>query len=127
MARHPDINILYVDDEKDNLFVFQANFRRKFEVHTSSSPLDALDQLALNYQDIQVVISDMRMPHMNGLSFIKKAKEQYSHIAYFLLTGYGYNEEIQEALSSQLIDHCFTKPFDVSEIEKAILHSVSKK
>ena len=39
MTQHPDITVLYVDDEKDNLFVFKANFNRKFEVITTLSPL----------------------------------------------------------------------------------------
>ncbi len=127
MVAYPDIHILYVDDEKDNLFVFKANFKRKFDVITAISPIDALDQLEANYRDIKVVISDMRMPQMSGLTFIRKAKEKYSDISYFILTGYGHSKEIQEALSSHLIDQCFTKPFDVDEIESTILNAVLNK
>jgi YesN/AraC family two-component response regulator len=40
----------------------------------------------------------MRMPVMNGVEFIVQAKELYKNIAYFILTGFEYNEEIEEAL-----------------------------
>jgi len=38
------------------------------------------------------VISDMRMPEMNGIEFITKAKNEFKNIAYFILTGYDQNE-----------------------------------
>lgn len=126
MTQHPDITVLYVDDEKDNLFVFKANFNRKFEVITTLSPLDALEQLELHHEDIIVVISDMRMPVMNGVEFIKKAKAKYNNICYYILTGYGHNEEIEAALESRIIEDYFTKPFDAVEIEKAILDATSR-
>lgn len=117
----PRISILYVDDEKDNLFVFKANFSRKFDVITSLSPVSALEQLELHHDDIIAVISDMKMPVMSGLEFIRQAKEKYQNIFYFLLTGYGYDEEIQHALKDELILSCFHKPFDVEEIEEAVM------
>ncbi|WP_421879204.1 response regulator [Marinoscillum sp.] len=126
MTQHPDITVLYVDDEKDNLFVFKANFNRKFEVITTLSPLDALEQLELHHDEIIVVISDMRMPVMNGVEFIKKAKAKYNNICYYILTGYGHNEEIEAALESRIIEDYFTKPFDAVEIEKAILDATSR-
>lgn len=125
MIKHPDITILYVDDEKDNLFVFKANFNRKFEVITTLSPIDALNELDLHHDDIIVVISDMRMPVMNGVEFIKKAKEKYQNIFYYILTGYGHNNEIEAAIEDQIIEDYFTKPFDALEIEKAILDATS--
>ncbi|MEQ9306623.1 MAG: response regulator [Marinoscillum sp.] len=125
MVAHPDITVLYVDDEKDNLFVFNANFNRTFEVITSISPSLALEELEAHHNEIIVVISDMRMPEMNGVQFIRKAKEMYDDIFYYILTGYGYNPEIEEALSDQIIEKSFSKPFDVNEIESAILEAVS--
>lgn len=125
MQRYPDITVLYVDDEKDNLFVFKANFNRKFEVLTSTSPILALEQLDVRHDDIIAVISDMKMPVMNGVEFIRKAKAKYEHIFYFLLTGFGHNEEIEEAQESKLIMNCFKKPFDVDEIEEAIVNAAN--
>ncbi|HCX22875.1 MAG: response regulator [Flammeovirgaceae bacterium] len=125
MIQHPEITVLYVDDEKDNLFVFKANFNRKFEVITTLSPEEALNELDLHHDEIIVVISDMRMPDMNGVEFIKKAKAKYKNIFYYILTGYGHNQEIEAAIEDKLIENYFTKPFDALEIEKAILDVTS--
>jgi DNA-binding NtrC family response regulator len=124
MAEYPNIRVMYVDDEADNLFVFNANFRRKFEIVTKISASDALLELDAVDSQIQVVISDMRMPEMNGINFIKRAKEKHQHISYFILTGYGHSAEIQDAVAQQVISKCFTKPFDVVDIENTILRAV---
>lgn len=126
MPKYPNITVLYVDDEKDNLFVFKANFNRKFQVLTSVSPVLALEELDIHHDDIIAVISDMKMPVMNGVEFIRKAKEKYANIFYFILTGFGHNPEIEEAMATNLILKYFQKPFDVEEIESAILDAANQ-
>jgi response regulator RpfG family c-di-GMP phosphodiesterase len=120
-----NITILYVDDEEANLFVFEKMFETKYKVLTAHSGKEGLEELKDHSADIIVVISDMRMPLMNGVEFIKKAKSTYSNIAYFILTGFDFNDEIAEALETKLIHKFFTKPFDMSEIEQAITDAVS--
>jgi len=67
------IKILYVDDEEPNLYLFKYNFSKYFEVFTANRGSEALE--VLNEQhDIKVVISDMKMPLMSGIEFIKKNK-----------------------------------------------------
>ncbi|MGE4288384.1 MAG: response regulator [Salinivirgaceae bacterium] len=114
-----EITLLYVDDEPLNLTLFEINFRRKYKVLTAGSGAEGLQKLEGN-QDIIVVISDMKMPGMNGIEFIKKAKEQYNHIAYFILTAFDINKEIKEALDQKLINRYFNKPFNIKEIDGAI-------
>jgi response regulator RpfG family c-di-GMP phosphodiesterase len=126
MASNKSITILYVDDEDINLFLFKANFQSKFNIITSLSATKALEELENHHDEIIVVISDMRMPVMNGIEFIEKAKEKYNNIFYYILTGFDYNEEIENALKTNLIQKFFTKPFNVEEIEKAIFEAVKK-
>ena len=59
----------------------------------------------------------MHMPKMNGVQFIEKAQEQINDIPYFILSGYAFNDEIDQALKENKIQKFFTKPFDRSEIE----------
>lgn len=120
MIESEDITILYVDDEEPNLFLFQVAFEDKYEVITSISGQEGLEKLKNAHNRIIVVISDMRMPEMNGVEFIKKAREQYSHIGYFILTGFDYNDEIDQAIKENIIHKFFTKPFRQEEIESAI-------
>jgi len=119
------IKILYVDDEEPNLYLFKYNFSKYFEVFTANRGSEALE--VLNEQhDIKVVISDMKMPLMSGIEFIKKAQETYSSTKYFLLTGFDINDEIKDALNKQLILKCFKKPFNKVEIQTTIQSAVVK-
>jgi response regulator RpfG family c-di-GMP phosphodiesterase len=115
-----NVTVLYVDDEENNLFLFKASFSGEYNVLTALSGNEGLEKLEKFHKDIIVVISDMRMPNMNGIEFVQKARERYSNIAYFILTGFDYNEQIQNALNNNLIQSFFTKPFDVAEIKKSI-------
>jgi two-component system response regulator (stage 0 sporulation protein F) len=107
--------ILYVDDEIINLQLFKLVFSKIYEVLTAENGLKGLELLD-NNQDISIVISDMKMPFMNGIEFIQKSKAKYVDISYFILTGYEITDEIQEALDLGLIVKYFRKPFNKSEI-----------
>ncbi|MEP5611315.1 MAG: response regulator [Cyclobacteriaceae bacterium] len=112
--------VLFVDDEEINLFLFEKTFERDFKVLTALSGLEGLEKLKENGEQIKVVISDMRMPSMNGLEFVEKARIQFDQISYFILTGYSFSEELESALELKLIDQLFKKPFDYASIKNAI-------
>ena len=112
-------SVLYVDDEPINLKLFELNVHCTFNVITALSGFEGLEILK-NNPDIPIVISDMRMPRMDGLEFIAKAKEQFPNIIFYILTGYEINEEISEALNDKLINKYFRKPLNYKEIEKSI-------
>jgi len=111
--------ILYIDDEIINVKLFVYNFSKRYELLTGYCGEEGLELLE-QYPDIKVVISDMRMPGMNGLEFVAAAKERFPDKAYFLLTGYDVNPEIREALDKKLIQKYLRKPFMLYEIEAAI-------
>lgn len=111
--------ILYVEDEVLNRKLFELHFSRKYEVYIAEDGLQGLDVLD-NHTDIFVIISDMKMPGMNGLEFIRKAKESYPLKKYFILTGFEISQEIEQALDSGLILKYFRKPFNAKEIESVI-------
>lgn len=119
------ITILYVDDEPINLMIFSINFKNKFNVITALSGEEGLEKLA-EESSISVVISDMKMPRMNGIEFIRTAKADFPNVIFFILTGYDITSEIAHALNEKLINHYFSKPFNVNEIEKAINDSIAK-
>ena len=111
--------VLYVDDEPNNLLLFKAAFRKKFEVITSASAKDGLEQLDA-VPEIELVISDMKMPDMSGVAFVKEAQNRNHRKFFFILSGFDFNEEIEAALSDKLIDRSFKKPFSLEEIQQAI-------
>jgi two-component system response regulator (stage 0 sporulation protein F) len=111
--------ILYIDDEEINIQLFKINFQSKYDVITGFSGSDGLSCLE-THPDIMVVLSDMKMPKMNGLEFIAKAREKYIDQKYFILTGFDITEEIKMAIETGLILKYFRKPFKVKEIMDAI-------
>lgn len=119
------IKVLYVDDEPINLMLFKANFKNKFSIITAESGQQGLQELKNNPETI-VVISDMKMPGMSGLEFIRIAKLDYPNISFYILTGFDITDEISEALDERLIHKYFRKPFNIKEIELAIFDAVGK-
>jgi two-component system, response regulator, stage 0 sporulation protein F len=115
--------ILYVDDELINLQLFEINFRKKYEVLTVDNGMTGLEVLDKN-PDILVVISDMKMPNMNGIEFIKQAKAKHPDIKFYILTGFEITEEIQEAINLKLILKYFRKPFNMKEIDTEISEAI---
>ncbi|RLD80386.1 MAG: response regulator [Bacteroidetes bacterium] len=113
------VNILYVDDEQLNLELFALVFKKKFNVITAESGFEGLEKLKEN-KDVCIVISDMKMPEMNGIEFINHAKKDFNNIAYFILTGFEITTDIADALKQKLINKYFKKPFNSKEIESTI-------
>lgn len=111
--------VLYVDDEPINLQLFKLLLGDKYNVITAISGEQGLEMLEKNSQ-ITVVFSDMKMPEMNGLEFITTAKEKYSNLRYYILTGYEITDEITNAIQENIILKYLKKPFNIKEIENAI-------
>lgn len=111
--------LLYVDDEPLNLYIFEFNFRKSYDVITGISGYEGLELLKTN-PEIKIVVSDMSMPGMNGIEFIKKAKSEFPDISFFILTGYDITEDIQKALDEGLINKYFRKPLNAKEISMSI-------
>lgn len=111
--------ILYVDDEIINLKLLEANLERKYQVLLAQSGAHGLEMLE-SRNDVQVVISDMKMPGMSGLEFILKAREKFQTPFYYLMTGFDISNEIQAALASSQIVTCFCKPVSMGVIDEEI-------
>ena len=116
--------ILVVDDERLNLVLFERIFSKKYRVLTAISGEAGILQMEKN-PDIDIVISDMQMPGLNGIEFIEQVKPKNSGTHYFILTGYEINEQIKHALEEGTIEHYFQKPFDKEKIE-AILNNLEQ-
>lgn len=111
------VKVLYVDDEEVNLLLFKKIMEKNYTIITAGNGEKGL-QILEEQPDIKYVISDMRMPLMSGLDFIRIAKKKFDDKRYFILTGYNANEETQEAVDSKLIIQYWTKPADFDEIDR---------
>ncbi|MDA3866405.1 MAG: response regulator [Salinivirgaceae bacterium] len=116
--------ILYVDDEEINLELFAINFNDSYEVLTAHDGYGGLEVLDSNI-DVSIVISDMKMPAMNGIEFIKKARQKYPNKKYYILTGFDITNDIEEALSNGLILEYFCKPFEIEKMHRIIAEALN--
>jgi response regulator RpfG family c-di-GMP phosphodiesterase len=100
--------ILLVDDEEAILDGLRRQLRKKFTVHTAGSGAAALELLAV--EPIAVVVSDMRMPQMDGATFLAKVRTQYPNIVRILLTGQADTQSAISAVNEGQIYRFLTKP-----------------
>ncbi len=113
------INVLYVDDELDNLKSFAATFRRDFNVFTAISAKSA--QLVLAGNNIHVLITDQRMPEITGTELLAEAVKKYPYQTRILLTGYSDVEAIIDAINKGQIYKYLQKPWKDEELKSAII------
>ncbi len=117
--------ILYVDDETINLELFQLTFINELEVLTANSAREGLEILEMN-PDIQVVISDLKMPVMNGLDFIKLVKQKSKGRVCMLLTGFMESEVMLEGFNKEFIFRYLMKPWRRDELMDTILEAIRR-
>jgi len=101
--------ILCVDDEPNVLEGLQRNLRKKFEVSTSTSGDAALALLDAG-QTFEVVVSDMRMPSMNGAVLLSRFRERAPDTVRLLLTGYAEIDAAIAAVNQGQLFRFLTKP-----------------
>lgn len=115
-------NILYIDDEVNNLVTFKANFRKDYKIFTAESAEEGRKILGEN--KIQVVITDHRMPGMTGVQFLESILDVYPDPIRILLTGFSDIETIIEAINKGQIYRYVMKPFNPAELKITIDNSL---
>lgn len=111
--------ILCVDDEVNILEGLQDNLRKQFKVHTAESGADGLAILK-EKGPFPVVISDMRMPEMNGAEFLSQVRELYPDTMRILLTGQSDIESAISAVNDGQIFRFLTKPCETDHLSSVI-------
>ena len=119
-----DRKILYVDDEHINLELFKINFRNDFEIFVADSALKGLE--IQNQENINIIVSDLKMPQMNGLEFIEKVKSGSPAKVCILLTAFMESDVMLKAINNELVFRYIMKPWRRNEL-KDILELAIKK
>ncbi|MBU1172656.1 MAG: response regulator [Proteobacteria bacterium] len=109
--------ILFVDDEEAILKSLARLFRRHgYTILTASGGEEALTLIGEQEKKISVIISDQKMPKMNGAAFLEKAKQICPDAIRFLLTGYSEMGAIVDAVNRGEIHRYLTKPWNDDEL-----------
>jgi len=110
--------ILFVDDEQDILDSLYDTFMEDYHVVTTTSANEALK--LFDEQDISLVISDQRMPEMQGSQFLAKINEKKPICKKILLTGYSDLDTAIDAINLGNVDKYFSKPWNSEELKEAV-------
>jgi sigma-B regulation protein RsbU (phosphoserine phosphatase) len=119
-----DIKILVVDDETDIEPLIRQKFRRQIRDKTYNflfavNGLDALARI-IEYPEIGIVLSDINMPEMDGLTLLTKLKElKNSRLKTVIVSAYGDMDNIRTAMNRGAFDF-ITKPVDFEDLEITI-------
>ncbi|MDH5475676.1 MAG: ATP-binding protein [Cyclobacteriaceae bacterium] len=110
--------ILYVDDEQDNLDVFESTFWKEYDLHLAKSASEGME--LLDKEDIQLIITDQRMPLMTGVEFLEKTREKFPKVMRMILTGFSDMGAIIEAVNKGEIVNYINKPWKKDELKLTI-------
>ena len=111
---HSRFSVLFVDDEVENLRVFELAFRREFRIKTANSPEEGLEMIAED--PVAVVLSDHRMPGMTGVEFLTRVREFDPNTVRMLVTAYGDFETLSDAINEGCIYRFIPKPWIPEEM-----------
>ena len=103
-------SILYVDDELDNLLVFEAAFEDHFDVWTASSGERALE--LMDQHPFPVVVADQRMPGMTGAELFEILRRKHPHSKRIMLTGYAEPGAMLDAINQGQVYYFIKKPWE---------------
>ncbi len=122
----PPWSILFVDDEENILNALRRLFRPTgYKVTIAHSGAEAL--AALEQQPVDLIVSDMRMPQMNGAELLEQVRHRWPNTVRILLTGYSDMSMTVDAINKGNIYRYISKPWDEGELLAAVSQALEFK
>ena len=124
------VKILSVDDETDLELLLTQFFRRQirkgeYEFYFAHNGLEAL-QFLLKYPDISIILSDINMPEMDGLTLLAKINEmRVPSRKCIMVSAYGDMDNIRHAMNGGAFDFA-TKPIDLDDLQRTIEKAIEQ-
>lgn len=111
-------HILVVDDEKDTcLLLSQVLEKEGYFVDTANSGKEALS--IIKKKKINLVITDLKMPEMDGLTLLREARRLRTKVKFIMMTAYGEIETYLDAINLGAFDY-LNKPMEISDVRNAV-------
>ena len=122
LIRMQPAKILVADDEQNLRRVLVALLRRDgYEVVQAASGLEAIERLA----DVDVVITDLRMPGADGMEVLRTASKNHPHVPVIMITAYGSVGQAVEAIKAGAFDY-IEKPFEQDSIRSIVAKAIGQ-
>jgi DNA-binding NtrC family response regulator len=114
--------ILYVDDEPDNLRIFELTFRRDFTIFTATGGEQGIE--IINTKPVAVVLSDHQMPGMTGTEFLARAAAIDAKTIRIMVTAYGDAATLTDAINNGSIYHFIAKPWNPDDVRATLIRGI---
>ncbi|MBE0363647.1 hypothetical protein PULV_a1123 [Pseudoalteromonas ulvae UL12] len=111
-------HILLVDDEPEVLNALTRILRKQYQITTANSASEALS--ILNEHSIDLIISDIRMPIIDGIELLTQIRDRYPNMGRVLLSGYADMEQCQRAINDDVAKIILAKPWDNFELKNIV-------
>ena len=118
--------ILLVDDEINNLQLLRRTLRHDYNILTASNGREALEIVEGKGDEIALIVSDQKMPEMEGTEFLKRVAGEYPDIVKILLTGHLDVDAIVDSINDCHLYQYIVKPFDPEELKMTIDAGIRK-
>lgn len=118
--------ILLVDDELNNLQLLKRTFHRKYNILTASNGLEGLEIFKQNRDKISLIVSDHKMPIMEGTEFLERVNEIAPEVIKILLTGFADVEILSDAVNKCNLFQYMLKPFEPEELLTVVETGLNK-
>ncbi len=116
--------VLCVDDEIRVLNAIERTLRDKLDLTMASSAAQALATLRETREPFQVIVSDMRMPEMNGINLLMHVRREFPDVVRVLLTGYADLDVVVRAVNDGNIFRFLAKPCSMADLLDAVRAAV---
>lgn len=124
-SQHSQHKVLLVDDEPQLLAGLRIHVRREYDVYAAPGGAEALE-IIREHGPFAVIVSDMRMPRMDGVEFLREARAVTPKTVRILLTGYADVESAIGAVNDGKIFRFLTKPCPPPQLLQAIGEAVAE-
>ena len=115
--------VAIIDDELDITVLFRDAIRgiRGISIFTFTNPIMALEHFKINRKDYRLIVSDLRMPGINGIELLKRIKELNPLVRTILMTAFEFNDELfQQYAEKQIINGFLQKPILLKDLVKEV-------
>lgn len=111
------LNLLIVEDEANIHKLLELNLKKDFQLMHAENGIEALE--VIHKKKIDLVLTDLKMPVMNGRELLKKIRSEMNEIPVIVITAYGSIENAVELVREGAFDY-ITKPLDLDELDVAL-------
>ncbi len=116
--------LLYVDDQRENLTVFEALFGTEYEVHTAISGAEALD--ILGQRPVHVLLTDQRMPGMTGNRLLEQVAAGWPGVVSVVITAYADADLIVGAIRAGHVHDYLIKPYRPEQLREVVASAANE-